>query len=160
LEAWGAKGSSSVSGSTLPEGSGVDIWGTADSFQSTHQALTGDGTITARVVSETNTDRGQKPVFMFRETLTAGSKFTAVVIPYNNPAIYRSTGWNRCIRHQHQHGTDQISSLLGPLTRPAMCSRGSISRDGAVWTSVGKYTVIHAAQLRVGLAVTSHSNCC
>ncbi|MEA3176616.1 MAG: hypothetical protein QOI59_139 [Gammaproteobacteria bacterium] len=155
----GAKGSSSVSGSTYTlKGSGVDIWGTADSFQFDSQALTGDGTITARIVSETNTDPWAKAGVMFRETLTAGSKFAAVVIPYNNPAIIEArvgTGASAT-----SINTAQIKSppYWVRLARAGNVFTGSISPDGAVWTTVGKYTVSMVAQLRVGLAVTSHSN--
>src|SRR5207302_1844654 len=48
------QGTTSNSGSSITvSGSGVDIWGTADAFQFAYQSWSGDGTITARVVSMT-----------------------------------------------------------------------------------------------------------
>src|SRR5262249_46101118 len=41
-------------------GSGSDIWGSADSFRFAYQTLTGDGSITAQVVSQEATDRYAK----------------------------------------------------------------------------------------------------
>jgi regulation of enolase protein 1 (concanavalin A-like superfamily) len=155
----GAKGSSSVSGGTYTlKGSGVDIWGTADSFQFDSEALTGDGTITARVVSETNTNAWAKAGVMFRETLTAGSKFAAVVIPFSNPAIIEARLSNNT--SAVSTNTPQVKSppYWVRLTRAGNVFTGFISSDGATWTTVGKYTVAMVAQLRVGLAVTSHAN--
>lgn len=155
----GVKGSSSLSGSTYTiKGSGVDIWHTADSFQFDSQALTGDGTITARVVSQTNTDPWAKSGVMFRETLTTGSRFAAMLIPFNNPAILEA----RITANANDVGTQTAQIRSAPywvrLTRAGNVFTGSISPDGAAWTTVGTYTVAMAAQLRVGLAVTSHLN--
>ena len=53
----GRTGSYSLSGSTFTvKGAGADIWGNADAFQFVSQPFTGDGSITARVVSQTNTN--------------------------------------------------------------------------------------------------------
>lgn len=155
----GVKGSSSLSGSTYTvKGSGVDIWRAADSFQFDSQLLTGDGTITARIVSQTNTDPWAKAGVMFRETLTTGSRFAAMLIPYNNPAILEA----RVTTGANDLGTQTTQIKPAPywvrLTRAGNVFTGSISPDGATWTSVGTYTVAMAAQLHVGLAVTSHSN--
>jgi len=155
----GVKGSSSVSGSTYTlKGSGVDIWHTADSFQFDSQALTGDGTITARVVSQTNTDPWAKSGVMFRETLTTGSRFAAMLIPFNNPAILEA----RLTAGANDVGTQTAQIRSAPywvrLARAGNVFTGYISPDGSTWTTVGTYTVTMAAQLRVGLAVTSHLN--
>src|SRR5262249_41368915 len=155
----GVKGSSSVSGSTYTvKGSGVDIWHTSDSFQFDSQALTGDGTITAHVVSQTNTDPWAKSGVMFRETLTTGSRFAAMLIPYSNPAILEA----RTTAGANDVGTQTAQIRSAPywvrLTRAGNVFTGYISPDGSTWTTVGTYTVTMAAQLRVGLAVTSHLN--
>ena len=155
----GVKGSSSVSGSTYTlKGSGVDIWHTADSFQFDSQVLTGDGTITARVVSQTNTDPWAKSGVMFRETLTTGSRFAAMLIPFNNPAILEA----RLTAGANDVGTQTAQIRSAPywvrLARAGNVFTGYISPDGSTWTAVGTYTVTMAAQLRVGLAVTSHLN--
>ena len=66
----GFAGSSSASGGTYAlTGSGIDIWGTADSFQYAYRAVLGDCTIIARVASQQNNDPWAKPGPMIRETL-------------------------------------------------------------------------------------------
>src|SRR3974390_7906 len=70
----GVAGSSSQSGDTFTvSGSGADIWGTVDAFQFDYQSLTGDATITARVISQANTNAWAKAGVMIRETLSASS---------------------------------------------------------------------------------------
>jgi regulation of enolase protein 1 (concanavalin A-like superfamily) len=152
------KGSSSGSGGTYTvKGSGVDIWGAADSFQFDSQTFTGDGTITARVVSETNTNAWAKAGVMFRETLTGGSSFAAVVIAYANPALIEARiGTGKAA--VSTPGATVKAPYWVRLTRTGNLFSGYISADGTSWTSVGTYTVPMVAQLRVGLAVTSHAN--
>ena len=55
-------------------GSGGDIWGNSDSFYFAYLPLSGDGEISARVTSMTNTHDWAKCGVMIRETLDAGSK--------------------------------------------------------------------------------------
>jgi hypothetical protein len=153
-----AKGSSSYNAGTYTvKGSGVDIWGTADSFQFDSQAFTGDGTITARVVSETNTNAWAKAGVMFRETLGSGSSFAAVVIAYNNPSLIEArigTGKTAVSTPAPKVATPYWVRL----TRAGNLFTGYTSSDGKTWTTIGTYTVPMASALRVGLAVTSHAN--
>jgi len=155
----GLKGSSSVNGSTYTiKGSGVDIYGTADSFQFDSQALTGDGTITARVVSETNTDPWAKAGVMFREALTAGSSCASIVIPAKNPAALEARIGTGAATLTTKTATIKSPPYWVRLVRVGDVFTGSISPDGATWTVVGTYRVPMAAALHVGLAVTSHNN--
>jgi regulation of enolase protein 1 (concanavalin A-like superfamily) len=154
-----AKGSSSSSGATYTlKGSGVDVWGTADSFQFDSQPFTGDGAITARVVSETNTNAWAKAGVMFREALTAGSSFAAIFIPYNNPAALEARVGTGASAVSTKSAQVKAPPYWVRLTRAGNLFTGYISPDGTVWTSVGAYTVPMASQLRIGLAVTSHAN--
>jgi regulation of enolase protein 1 (concanavalin A-like superfamily) len=154
-----AKGSSSSSGGTYTlKGSGVDIYGTADSFQFDSQSFTGDGTITARVVSQTNTNVWAKAGVMFRETLTAGSSFAALLIPYNNPAAFEVRVGSGAAVVDTKTAQVKSAPYWIRLTRAGNVFTGYISPDGTTWTSVGTYTVPMASQLHIGLAVTSHAN--
>jgi regulation of enolase protein 1 (concanavalin A-like superfamily) len=135
----------------------VDIWGTADSFQFDSESFTGDGTITARVVSQTNTNAWAKAGVMFRETLGAGSSFAAVVIAYDNPSLIEARmGTGKAA--VSTAGTKVKAPYWVRLTRAGNSFTGYISADGAAWTSVGTYTVPMVSQLQIGLAVTSHAN--
>ena len=61
-------------------GSGDDIWNTYDSFQFLYQTLSGNGSITARITSMTNTDYSAKSGVMIRESLDGGSRFADLVM--------------------------------------------------------------------------------
>jgi regulation of enolase protein 1 (concanavalin A-like superfamily) len=153
-----AKGSSSDNAGTYTiSGSGVDIQGTADSFQFDSEAFTGDGTITARVVSQTDTNAWAKAGVMFRETLGSGSSFAAVLLTANNPPVIEArigTG-NAAV---YLKGAKVLAPYWVRLTRAGNSFTGYISADGKTWTSIGNFTVPMASQLRVGLAVTSLVN--
>ena len=73
----GTAGSASHSAGTYTvAGGGADIWDNADHFQFLSMPMTGDGRLTAKVVSQTQTPTTNIPAkagVMFREALTAGS---------------------------------------------------------------------------------------
>jgi CubicO group peptidase (beta-lactamase class C family) len=71
----GASGSTTTSGGSYTmQGSGGDIWDTADAFQFAYKALAGDGQITARIQSVTETDPWTKVGVMIRDSLAPGAK--------------------------------------------------------------------------------------
>src|SRR5205814_805850 len=69
-----------LTGTFIERGSGADIGGSSDAFHYIYQPLNGDGKIIARIVTQYNSDPSAKAGVMIRETLTAGSKYAAVVI--------------------------------------------------------------------------------
>ena len=73
----GAAGGSSTyaAGTYTVTGSGADIWGNADQFQYLYRTMTGDGRLTARVMSPTQTPHQQCPAkagVMIRESPRRG----------------------------------------------------------------------------------------
>ena len=56
-----------LNGTFTVNGSGADIWGTADAFNFVYQKLSGDFQISARVTSEQNTNAGAKAGVMIRK---------------------------------------------------------------------------------------------
>src|SRR6185312_15597503 len=129
----GAAGSFTQSGGTFTvKGSGADIWGTADEFQFVSAPLVGDGMITARVVSQTNTNAWAKAGVMIRESRAAGSTYTAVeVTPAEGVTMQDRTLTN-----------SSALSTLGPFTgapswvrvvRAGNTFSGYSSADGVIW---------------------------
>ena len=111
-----AAGSYTLSGGTFTvNGSGVDIWNTADSFPFVSQALTGDGSITARVVSQTNTNGWAKAGVMFRETLATGATNAFAAMTPSNGVVY------------------QVRPTTGATSSTSPLGRSSATRTGCAW---------------------------
>ena len=154
-----AAGSYSQSGGTFTvEGSGADIWNNADAFQFVSQPLSGDGSITARVVSQSNTNGWAKAGVMFRETLAAGATNALAAITPSNGAVFQD---------RPSTGAASIEVTYGPMVKPPYWLRvvragntfsAYLSANGSTWTSLGETTITMASQAYVGLAVSSHDN--
>ena len=155
----GAAGSYTASNGTFTvKGSGADIWGTADGFEFVAQMLSGDGSITARVASQTNTADWAKAGVMFRASLSASSSFVDVLV---------TPGGGAAMQARKSTGVNAVS-IYGPTTikapywvrlvRAGNTFTGYYSPDGNTWTSAGQYTVTMASSVYVGLAVTSHAD--
>jgi hypothetical protein len=74
-------------GAFTVQGSGDDIWGGADGMHFMYQDMTGDGTMIARNLSQTNTDGWAKAGVMIRETLNADSKHAFTAITPGNGSV-------------------------------------------------------------------------
>ena len=85
----GFAGSASLSGGTYTlSGSGIDIWGTADSFQYAWRAVVGDCTIIARVASLQDNDPWAKAGLMIRETRQFDSANALTALSAQNGTLF------------------------------------------------------------------------
>ena len=144
------------SGTFTVTGSGADIWGSADAFHYVYQALSGDGSIQARVGSVQNVNAWAKAGVMIRESLDANSKHALMLV---SAAKGEQLQW-RAATGGASSGV--AGSLLAPprwvrLDRVGNTFTGYESADGATWTQVSEQTVAMAADVFIGIAVTSHS---
>ena len=138
------------------EGSGADIWGTADQFSFVYRQMTGDVTIVTRVASLENTHYWAKGGVMIRESLSAGSKHAfALVSPARDLALqWRSaTGGTTA----NTAGGDGSAPVWLKLERRSSSFAAFRSADGVTWTRMGTATISMSSTIYVGLAVTSHA---
>jgi hypothetical protein len=141
-------------------GSGADIYGTADGFRYVYQTATGDVTITARVASIQNVNVWSKAGVMMRDGLAPGA---VNVMALTSPTP--SNGYR--FQTRVAPGGSSTSVAGGPGTTPVwlrLVRAGSLfsgfySADGATWTALGAPTSLTMSPtITVGLAVTSHSS--
>ena len=154
----GVPGTTGVSSTGVTiEGSGTDIWGTADAFRYYYRPWTGDGTITVRVASIENTNVWAKAGVMFRETLAANSRqVMAIVSPGKGVAVqYRGTTGGSSANAALTTGT---APEWLRLTRSGNLFTAAASEDGTTWRTLGSVTIAMPSSLFVGLPVTSHNN--
>ncbi len=153
-----AAGSYSYSGGTYTvNGSGADIWGTADEFQFVYESLSGNGSITAEVVSQTNSNVWAKAGVMFRETLATGATNAFVAVTPAQGSVFQdrpTTGASST----STSGPDVAAPYWVRVVRSGNTFTGYVSPDGTTWTEITSYTFTMATNAYVGLAVSSHDN--
>jgi len=135
---------------------GTDIWGTADQFHYAYKRLSGLGSITAKVVSMTNTHNAAKAGVMIRESLEPDAAHVMVAIQPMNEVqlVYRPTAGDESTTV----GQSDISTAVWVrLTRSGNSITGDYSVDGNTWQTLETATVPMLSDVYVGLIVCSHN---
>lgn len=152
-------GSQSVSGSTWTiTAGGTDIWNTSDQFHYVWQPLAADGSVSAQVVSQSNSSSWAKAGVMIRQNSTAGSAYYfAMVTPSNGVVIqYRSAAG---AKSQTQVSISGNVPVYLAVARTGTTFTAYTSSDGVNWTAVSgsSVTINMTGSVLAGLAVTSHN---
>jgi regulation of enolase protein 1 (concanavalin A-like superfamily) len=142
-----------------------DIWGTADAFMyvMTGGPITGDVTITARVLDIFNTHPWGKGGVMIREASSASSGFTTTGARHAFAFVTPGNGVNLQFRAttNGQSATEGTTPGVAPgwlrLSRAGNVFTASWSTDGVTFTSLGSITVTMGSSVLVGMAYTSHN---
>jgi len=158
IGAVGATGAASyTAGKFTVDGSGVDIWGTADEFRYVYQVASGDCSVVARVTGIQKTDGWAKAGVMIRETLTAGSKQASMFLTVSNGVSFQ----NRATTS----GSSASVTTAGPvapywvkIVRSGGTIYGYASSNGFTWTPIGSQAITMNSTVYIGLAVTSHND--
>lgn len=139
-------------------GSGSDIYGTADTFNYVSESVSGDLAVAARVASQANTSTWAKSGVMVRETTAAGSKFIGIYItPSNGVSMQlRSATGGSAVDLARQSG--KVAPYYVKLVRSGNTFNGYSSPDGVTWTLVGSTNVTMTTTVTAGLAVCAHNN--
>jgi hypothetical protein len=163
----GAPGSAGSAGSPYSGtweliGGGAGITGTADAFRFAYTSLTGDGSITAQVMSvpsDSPSNHNAKAGVMIRDGVGAGAANVLLAMSPGsvNGAFfqYRSTSGGATTPSTY-------AGIWSPywvrLTRSGNTFTAYCSADGVAWTLVGAATVAMGSTVDIGLAVTASDN--
>jgi endo-1,4-beta-xylanase len=137
-------------------GSGDDIWNTADTFRFVYLTVTNNCTVIARVVSVPNSSSWAKAGVMIRDSLNSGAANAFIAVTPGNGVTfqYRSTDGGGC--------NNSTTSGSAPYWVKLVCSgtnfTGYCSPNGTSWTQVGSTTTTNFSTAYIGLAVTSHNS--
>ena len=132
-------------------GSGTDIWGTNDQFNYVYQPLAGNGTIVARVTSQTNTSSNAKAGVMIKQSTTAGSNYMMISTgPVGDVKVqYDFSGSAGGATYTFPNLWMKLVSLNGKII-------AYTSADGATWTQVLSKTLAITSPATIGLFECSH----
>jgi hypothetical protein len=138
---------------------GSDISGSSDQFRLVSQPLTGDGSLSAHITSQTNTSSSAKAGVMLRVSTDPGSPNYAVLV---SPG----TGTKVQVRSTQGGATTKLANPAGTVpaylevTRSGTIFSAYTSPDGLNWTLIAGSTISlnFPATLLQGLAVTSHNS--
>lgn len=137
---------------------GSDIWGTADAFRFVHQTMTGDGVVTVRLTSVSNTDAWTKAGVMMREDLAPDSPHAFVLgTPGSNGFAFQRRAQRGGASTHTSAGVGSMPEWLR-LVRVGSTITAQRSDDGATWTTIGSESIAMGQTIYVGLAVTSHDS--
>jgi len=148
-----------ASGTYTVDGSGADIWNSADQFHYVYRTLTADGTIVARVATQQNTDPWAKAGVMLRQSLDADSPYAfAMATPGNGIDFQWRTSQGGNADWSGNIGVNAAAPYWLKLTRTGSTFTASASPDGRTWKSLGSIVIPMSTQIYVGLAVCAHND--
>jgi len=154
-------------GSFVPEGqaegppitmtaNGKDIYDTADEFHFAYKRFSGAGSITAKVLSVSNTHLWAKAGVMIRQSLEPGSLHAAMVVtPGSGVSFQRRTAVNGGSEETQQE--DITAPHWVRLIRAGNTLIGQHSDNGATWTTLGTVNIPMLLEVYAGLCLTSHN---
>lgn len=141
----------------LIEGGGRDIWGGTDQFAFVNRESGGDSSISARIVSQSNSDPWAKSGLMFRESTAPNSKFIMVsVTPVNGISMqWRETTGGTCSKKDFR---SVALPFYFKLSRTGSTFSAYKSSDGNQWDLLGSITLKESFpdKYLAGMEVCSH----
>jgi RHS repeat-associated protein len=144
------------SGVFTVNGSGQGLFYLADQFHFVYQPLLGDGTIVARVVTQTGNNSPIAGV-MIRATLNTGD--VSAFVGYRSTTMYFMERTTTGAGATYQTGTGGALPYWVKLVRSGGTFSAYSSTNGTTWVQVGTTQTISMAQnVYVGLAVSSDDN--
>jgi hypothetical protein len=137
---------------------GTDITGTSDQFHFVSAPLTGNGSVSAEVLTQTDSSSNAKAGVMLRSSADPASpEYSVLVSP--------GAGTKVQVRTSQGGNTTKLANPTGTVpaylevTRSGSTFTASTSPDGVTWTVIPGSTVTLTlpAVLSAGVAVTSHN---
>ncbi|MGC4015201.1 MAG: hypothetical protein QM755_11900 [Luteolibacter sp.] len=131
------------------------LGGTTDNFRYVYQALSGDGSIIARVSTLNNTGTSARVGVMIRDTLANNSRMAALSV--NGSGAWQ---WQRRTTAGGSVTTTASSSGTAPniwvrIVRSGSTFTASRSTNGTTWTTISSATITMATNCYIGLNVAS-----
>ena len=142
IGATGAAGSSDyASGLFSVSGAGADIWGNADAFHFVYYPVTGNTTITARVISLSATHAQAKAGVMIRDTLDAGARYVGAFANVNSNTVSCQRRFTASSSTLNIGSASATAPVWVRIVRAGTLLTGYWSADGTTWSTLGGITI-------------------
>jgi hypothetical protein len=157
-------------GTYMMTASGTDVWDESDEFRYAYKMLSGNGSISARVVSVENTHGFAKAGVMIRETLEPFSVHGFMFITPDGRRCFQNratTAWESYSAHSEPNAVSLPCWVR--LVRQGIFITAYYSQDGVNWiqqpanentgtdASTNPRIIVMRSDVYVGMAHTSHS---
>jgi len=143
-----------ATGTFFISGAGSDIWGPLDSFYAVSRTLLGDPILTARVVSEQNTNPFAKAGLIMGDSAANARRVILDVKPDGGIEFMARTDDGTSM--SFVAGASASFPVWLRLSENGAQFTGEISADGTTWTTIGTVTMTNPTTIVSGFAVTSH----
>ncbi|GCE14771.1 glycoside hydrolase family 44 protein [Tengunoibacter tsumagoiensis] len=142
------------------QAAGADVYGTTDQSGFIYRTLPGDGTITAHVATQGNTNDYAKSGLMLRDSLQSGAN-TALLAITPLGAAQLTTGSSTASSGLTNVWTSSANTFAAPYWLRLQRSGGTVtaftSPDGQVWTQQAQIS-FPTGSVYIGLEVDSHAS--
>jgi hypothetical protein len=152
-----ATGSAYESGGTYNVAGAGNISSKADNFRFVYQTLSADGEIKARLPLVGDNGNSQRIGVMIRETLTSGSRQAFMGVGSGGSYFNLNRTSTSGNTSSTSSGTGAFPSVWVRVVRTGNTIVAYKSADGAAWTQVTSQSITMAANVYIGLAVSSGS---
>jgi alpha-galactosidase len=141
------------------EGDGADIWGASDQFAYVNREVEKDSFISARVLTQTNTDPWAKTGLMMRESVAPNSKFVMLCVTPGNGISLQWRDSTGGICHKKDFDPASLPVFLKLERRSSLFSAFK-STGGSQWEPLGDIALKHEfnENYLAGMEVVSHSS--
>jgi hypothetical protein len=134
--------------------------GSYDEFRYVYRSVSGDATLTARVISIQNVGSDWSKAFvMMRDGLASDSAFALTAVSSGTTHgylwFYRAAAGGSVA---HSATASSVTPVWLQVIRRGSTFTGSVSPDGSTWTPVASNAISMSATLDIGLGVVSHVN--
>jgi len=138
-------------------GSGSDVWNQSDEFFFYSAPFQGDGSITIRMLDQSNTFPWAKAGLMIRDSLAPNSSHALLAVTPENGLAFQNRPNSESISFHNDAGayTFPIWMRLERIGDEVTAYR---STDGLIWQNLGSTTPTMGGGDQIGIFITSHNN--
>ena len=146
-----------TTGTYTIRGSGYDVWNTFDEFHFYNAPFKGDGSMTIRLLSQTNTFPWAKVGLMIRDSLDSTASHALLAVTPSNGMAFQNRPSTGSISFHNNVGAYSFPVWIR-LERSGTTITALQSIDGINWSNLGTTNPIMTGNDYIGVFITSHNN--